>query len=178
LDLYGSERRLLDFASKDLETWLDVKQENANSDEIEKALNAQENPEEIKAFLKVWTKQWLEKWRERVTLCQNMPLFSLKQVKRKNRATKILERMEDGEELKGWVVQKLINQGEVCMPELIAENLVIEQIAYHLKTRKNKTAASKTAMEPWQILQDVLLQVNSLAKSKMPLIHMKLMIDG
>ncbi|HDQ06472.1 MAG TPA: hypothetical protein ENN36_07110 [Candidatus Bathyarchaeota archaeon] len=178
LDLYGTDRKLLDFASKDLETWLDLKLENANSDEIEKALNVQDNPEEIKAFLTVWTKQWLEKWRERVTLCQNMPVFSLKHVKRKKRAKKILERMEDGQELKRWVVQKLVNQGEVCMPELIAENLVIEQIAYRMKTRKEKTAASKTAMEPWQILQDVTPQVNSLAKSKTPLIHMKLMIDA
>ena len=178
LDLYGSERKLLDFACEDLETWLTVKRENAISDEIEKALNAQDNPEEIKAFLKVWTKQWLEKWRERVTLCQNMPTFSLRHVKRKKRAKKIFEQMEDGQELKKWVVQKLVSQGELCMPELIAENLVIEQIVYRLRMRKEKASASKTAMEPWQILQDVLPQVNSLAKSKMPLIHMKLMIDG
>ena len=178
LDLYGSERKLLDFACKDLETWLDVKREDADSDDAERALNVQDNSEEIKTFLKFWTKQWLEKWRERVTLCQNMPVFSLKHVKRKKRAKKILERMENGQELKKWVIQKLVNQGEVCMPELIAENLVIEQIAFRMKTRKEKTAASKTAMEPWQILQDVTPQVNSLAKSKTPLIHMKLMIDA
>jgi hypothetical protein len=173
LDLYGSERRLLDFACKDLETWLKLKRENADSDELEKALNVKENPEEIKAFLKVWTKQWLEKWRERVTLCQKMPTFSLQHVKRKKRAKKIFNRMKEGQELKRWVVQKLINQGELCMPELIAENLVIEQIAYRMKTSE-----SKTAMKPWQILQDVTPQVNSLAKRKTPLIHMKLMIDS
>jgi hypothetical protein len=33
-------------------------------------------------------------------------------------------------------------------------------------------------MKPWEILHDVLPQVNSLAKKKMPLIHMKLMIDS
>ena len=178
LDLYGSERRLLDFACKDLETWLNVKRGEANSDEIEKALNVRDNQEEIKEFLKVWTRQWLEKWRERVTLCQKMPTFSLQHVKRKKRAKKIFERMEKGQELKRWVVQKLVNQGEVCMPELIAENLVIEQIAYRLKMRKEKAPASKTAMKPWQILYDVLPQVNSLAKRKTPLIHMKLMIDS
>jgi hypothetical protein len=178
LDLYGSERRLLDFACKDLEIWLNVKRGEANSDEVEKALNVRDNQEEIKEFLKVWTKQWLEKWRERVTLGQKMPTFSLKYVKRKKRAKKIFERMEKGQELKKWVVQKLINQGEVCMPELIAENLVIEQIAYRLKMRKEKAPASKTTMKPWQILHDVLPQVNSLAKRKTPLIHMKLMIDS
>ncbi len=178
LDLYGLERKLLDFAGKDLETWLNVKREGANSDEVEKALNVRDNQEEIKAFLKVWTKQWLEKWRERVTLCQKMPTFSLRHVKRKKRAKKVFERMEEGQELKRWVVQKLVNQGEVCMPELIAENLVIEQIAYSLKTRKENASASEIAMKPWQILQDVLPQVNSLAKKKTPLIHMKLMIGS
>jgi len=178
LDLYGSERKLLDFACKDLETWLNVKREGANSDDAEKALNVQDNQEEIKAFLKVWTKQWLEKWRERVTLCQKMPTFSLRHVKRKKRAKKVFERMEEGQELKRWIVQKLINQGEVCMPELIAENLVIEQIACSMKTKKGNASASKTAMEPWQILQDVLPYVNSLAKNKMPLIHMKVMIGS
>ena len=178
LDLYGSEKKLLDFAGKDLETWLNVKREGANSDEVEKALNIRDNQEEIKAFLKVWTEQWLEKWRERVTLCQKMPTFSLRQVKRKKRAKKIFERMEQGQELKRWIVQKLVNQGEVCMPELIAENLVIEQIAYRLKTRKENASASKTAMKPWQILRDVLPHVNSLAKRKMPLIHMKLVIGS
>ncbi len=178
LDLYGSERRLLDFACKDLETWLITKQKNATADEIKKALNVRDNQDEIKAFLKVWTKQWLEKWRERVTLGQKMPTFSLSHVKRKKRAKKIFERMEEGQELKRWVIQKLINQGEVCMPELIAENLVIEQIASRLKRKKEKAPASKTTMKPWQILQAVLPHVNSLAKKKTPLIHMKLMIDS
>lgn len=178
LDLYGSERRLLDFACKDLEVWLNVKRGDTNSDEIEKALKSRENHDEIKEFLKVWTKQWLEKWRERVTLCQKMPTFSMKHVKRKKRAKKIFERMEKGQELKRWVVQKLVNQGEVCMPELIAENLIIEQIAFRLKMRKEKAPASKTTIKPWQILHDVLPQVTSLAKRKKPLIHMKLMIDS
>ena len=70
LDLHASERSLLHFACKDLETWLKMKRGDANSDELKKALNVRDNQEEIKAFLKVWTKQWLEKWRERVTLCQ------------------------------------------------------------------------------------------------------------
>jgi hypothetical protein len=178
LDLYGSERKLLDFACKDLETWLNVKCGDANSDDAEKVLNVRDNQEEIKALLKVWTRQWLEKWRERVTLGQKMPTFSLRHVKMKKRAKKIFERLEKGQELKKLVVQKLINQGELCMPELIAENLVIEQIAYRLKMRKEKAPASKTAMKPWEILHAVLPQVNSLAKKKTPLIHMKLMIDS
>ena len=83
--------------------------------------------------------------------------------------------MKDGQELKDFVAQKLINQGEVCMPELIAENLVIEQIAYRLKMNDGQEPADKEALKPWQIFRDVTPQVKSLAERKMPIIHMKLM---
>lgn len=177
LDIYGSERRLLDFAYQDLETWLKLKLRDTNSDDIEEALNTEDRQEEIKEFLKVWTKQWLEKWRERVTLCQKMPRFSLAHLKTKRKAKKIFKRMEEGQELKKLVVQKLINEGEVCMPELIAENLIIEEIAYRLRMNKGKAPADKITLEPWHILQQVLPRVKRLTERKTPLIHLKLMMD-
>jgi hypothetical protein len=178
LDLYGLERRLLDFASKDLEIWFSVKRDEANFDEIEKNQNVKDNQEEIKAFLKIWTHQWLEKWRERVTLCQKMPIFSIKHIKRKKRAKNIFEHMEKGPELKKLLIRKLVNQGEVCMPELIAQNFVIEQIANHLINLTDKDSVNKTLIQPWKILNGVLYHVNSLTKRKKPLIHMRLMIDS
>jgi len=177
LDIYGSERRLLDFAYQDLETWLKLKRRDTNSDEIEEALNTEDRQEEIKEFLKIWTKQWLEKWRERVTLCQKMPTFSMEYAKRKKRAKKIFERMEESQELKKLVVQKLINEGEVCMAELIAENLIIEEIACSLRMNKGKASADKITLEPWHILQQVLPRVKMLTERKIPLIHLKLMMD-
>ena len=177
VDIYGAERKLLDFAYQDLETCIKMKWRDTHSETIEEALNSEAKQEEIKAFLKVWTRQWLEKWRERVTLCQKMPRFSLQHLKAKRKAVKLLKRMENGQELKDFVVQKLINQGEVCMPELIAENLVVEQIAFRLKMNDGKEPADKGALEPWQIFRDVLPQVKSLAERKTPLIHMKLMTE-
>ena len=99
---------------------------DTNFVDIEEALNDETRQDEIKSFLKVWTKQWLEKWRERVTFCQKMPHFSLEHLKTKRKATKIFKQMENGQDLKKLVVQKLINNGELCMAELIAENLIIE----------------------------------------------------
>jgi hypothetical protein len=177
VDIYGAERKLLDFAYQDLETCIRLKWKGTNSEDIEEALNNEDKEEEVKAFLKIWTTQWLEKWRERVTLCQKMPRFSLQHLKAKRKAAKLLKRMENGQELKDFVVQKLINQGEVCMPELIAENLVIEQIAYRLKMNDRKSPVDKAGLEPWQIFRDVLPQVKSLAERKTPLIHMKLMTE-
>ena len=177
LDLYGSERRLLDFAYHDLETCLKMKRRDTNSDDIEKALNTEDRQEETKEFLKVWTKQWLEKWRERVTLCQKMPQFSLAHLKNKRKAKKIFKRMEKGQELKKMVVKKLINKGEVCMAELIAENLIIEEIAYCLKMNGGKTPTDKITLEPWHLLQEVLPGVKRLTERKTPLIHLRLMKD-
>ena len=177
LDIYGSERKLLDFAYRDLELCLEEKFRDTNSGDIEEALNDEDRQDEIKSFLKVWTKQWLEKWRERVTFCQKMPQFSLEHLKTKKKAMKIFEQMESGQELKELVVQKLINNGEVCMADLIAESLIIEEIACRLKMNGGKMPTDKNTLEPWHILNEVSPQVKRLAERKTPLIHLKLLTD-
>ena len=177
IDLYGQERSLLDFAYNDLETCLKLKWRDLNSDELEEALTAEDLQEEMKAFLKVWTIQWLEKWRERVTISGKMPQFSLAHLKAKRKAKSIFKRMENGQELKKLVEQKLVNQGEVCMAEMIAENLIIEELAHRLKMNKGKTSTNKIALEPWSILQEVLPRVKRLAERRIPIIHLKLMMD-
>ena len=85
--------------------------------------------------------------------------------------------MKEGQELKKMVMQKLINEGEVCMAELIAENLIIEEIAYRLNINGGKTPTDKSTLEPWHILQQVLPRVKRLRTRKTPLIHLKLMMD-
>ena len=177
LDIHGSERRLLDFAYKDLETCLIEKLSDTDFIDLEEALADESNQEEIKAFLKIWTKQWLEKWRERVTLCQKLPQFSLEHIKTKKKAAKIFNRMKNGLELKNMVVQRLINKGELCMADLIAENLIIEEIAFRLKTNGGMTPTNKTLLDPLNILQEVSPRVKSLAERKTPLIHLKIMTD-
>jgi hypothetical protein len=177
LDIHGQERSLLDFAHHDLETYLRLKWKGVNSDDFDETLNGEDRQEEMKEFLKVWTTKWLEKWRERVTLYQKLPQFTLRHLEAKNKAKKIFKRMKKGEELKKIVEQKLINHGEVCMAELIAENLIIEQIACRLKMNKGKASDDKISLEPWSILQAVLPQVKRLIAKRNPLIHLKLMTD-
>ena len=177
LDLYGSERSLLDFAYRDLETCLKLKGISITSEKDEKTLMDEDHQEEMKAFLKVWTKRWLEKWRERVTFSQKMPQFSLAHLKAKKKAAKIFKRMENGQELKKLVVQKLINQGEVCMAELIAENLIVEDIAYHMRMSKGKMPTDQT-LKPWNILQEVSPRIKRLTERRTPIIHLKLLMEG
>ena len=177
LDIHGSEKRLLEFAYQDLEACLSEKFRDTASEDIEEVLNDETRQDEVKSFLKVWTKQWLEKWRERVTFCQKIPYFSLEQLKTKKKATMIFKKMKNGQELRELVVQKLINNGEVCMADLISENLIIEEIACRLRMNKGKAATEKVPLEPWIILQEVLPRVKRLTQRKAPLIHLKLIID-
>lgn len=177
LDVYGSERKLLDFAYNDLETCLIEKLSDTEFADLEEALENESSQDEIKAFLKLWTKQWLEKWRERVTLCQKVPQFSLEHVRLKKKAAKIFKRMKDGPELKKMVVQRLINKGEVCMSDLIAESLIIEEIAFRLRVNGGKTPTDKSVLQPLDILQQVSVRVKSLSERKTPIIHLKLLSD-
>ena len=177
LDIYGSERKLLDFAYKDLETYLELENCEVNFEDIEESLDKDIQTDEIQSFIKIWTRQWLEKWRQRVTLCQQMPQISLSFLKIKNKAAKMFKQMEKQEELKKLVTQKLIKKGEICMTELIAENLIVEEIAHRLKTNKGINSLDKAILDPWSIFQQILPKVNRLTERKTPIIHLKLMID-
>ena len=174
VDIFGSERKLLDFAYQDLETCLTTTDEDKKVD-INKVIKDETRHEEIKCFLKVWTQQWLEKWRERVTFCQKMPRFSLEHVKFRTKATKHFKKMENGKELKQMIVQKLIKKGEVCMPELIAENLIIEELTSRMRLNKRKAPDDHITLEPWDLFQNVSPQVKKLSERKAPLIRLKLM---
>lgn len=179
LDLYSSERRLLDFAYRDLQTCLTDKLNKNNLTDVKEtsALNDETGEDEVKFFLKIWTTQWLQKWRERVTFCQKIPQFSLDQIKTKKKATQIFKRMENGQELKKMVVQGLINTGEVCMVELIAESLIIEEIGSRLRINRGRVSSDKNVMDPWSIYQQVASRIKNLAERKTPIIHLKLLTD-
>lgn len=176
LDIYGSEKKLLDFAYKDLEICLIQKMNGIYFSEIEKALNDVAYENEIKSFLKIWTKNWLEKWRERVTFCQKIHQFSPEHIKTKKKALSIFKQMKNGKDLKKLVVKRLINNGEICMTEMIAENLIIEEITSRLITNKGKNP-TKNMLDQWSIFQQIAPRVTKLVKRKTPIIHLKLTTD-
>ena len=176
VDIFGSERKLLDFAYQDLETCLNTVDEDQKVD-INKVVKDETRHQEIRCFLKVWTQQWLQKWRERVTFCQKMPRFSLEHVKFRKQATTHFKAMENGKELKQMIVKKLIKKGEVCMPELIAENLIIEELTARMRMNKRKAPDDHITLDPWDLLQTVSPQVKKLSKRKVPLIRLKLMTN-
>ena len=80
--------------------------------------------------------------------------------------------MKKRQELKRLIVQKLVNQGEVCMAGLITENLIIEEMTHQL----NRNSGKKIGLNPAEILQGLLSKVKTLADRKMPLIYLKIML--
>ena len=171
-DPHGQDRRVLAFAYQDLQTCLGVRWKVADSYQLHMAvIKAAENrPEEVKAFLKVWVSRWLEKWRERVTLFQKMPRICKRCLRSLRNSKKIYRGMKKRQELKRMVVQKLVNQGEVCMARLIAETLIIKQIAHKLNRLDGKNVINLA-----DILQGLLTEVETLADRKTPLIYLKCM---
>jgi len=178
-DPHGQDRLLLAFAYRDLENCLVVKWKAANRYELRMMVMkaAEGRPEEVKAFLKIWTGRWLGKWRERVRLFQKTLKFSKRHLGSVRRAKRIYKGMKKRQELKRLIVQKLVNQGEVCMAGLIAENLIIEEIAHQLNRNSGKTSI-KIGLNPAVILPGLLSKVKTLADRKIPLVYLKIMLDN
>lgn len=176
---YGKDRRLLVFAYQDLEICLRVRWKVNGTHELRKRLlKAVENrSEEVKAFLKIWSGQWLWKWRERIRFYQRMPKFSKRHLERLRKNKEMYKRMEKSarNELKTLAVQKLVNQGEVCMIVLIAETLILKEIAHQMERYRGKASVEKYELNPAKIFQGLLTRIKTLAGRKIPLIYLKML---
>ena len=176
LELHGQDGRLLTFAYQDFKTCLCTKWEGGDSQE--RVIKITEfHPEEVKAFLKIWVNQWLAKWRKRVTLFNRTPALSKRHRGRRQKAKRIYGEMEKKDELKRIVVQKLVTEGEVCMPKLIAESLIIEEITKRLTRRNEKSSTKTEELSAMKILQGLLSKIKTLDERKKPFIHVKFLQD-
>lgn len=177
-ELQGQDRSVLAFAYQDLQTCLGTKWKIADASQLHIRLTkaAEKSPDEVKAFLKVWTSQWLEKWRERVTLSQKMLKISKRRLRNLRKAKRVYNEMRERQELKKLVVQKLVDQGEVCRANRIAENLITKEIADQLN-RCGKKNPVRIVLNPTEILHGVYTKVKKLADKKTPLLHLKIIKD-
>jgi hypothetical protein len=177
-EVQGQDRCVLEFAYQDLQTCLETKWKITDASQLNiiltKVMDAR--PDEVKAFLKVWISKWLEKWRERVTLSQEMPKISKRRLINLRKAKRLYDGMIERQELKKLVVQKLVNQGEVCRAKLIAKNLIIKEIADQLK-RRGKKKTEKRVVNPTEILHGVYNKVKRLANNKTAILHLKISKD-
>ncbi|NIR86155.1 hypothetical protein GWO13_00745 [Candidatus Bathyarchaeota archaeon] len=178
---YSQDRRLLAFAYKDLGTCLKVRWKVASPYQLRMMLirAAEHRSEEVKAFLKIWIAQWLRKWRERVRLFQKIPKYSKPHLRSARKAKKIYKgtRQPARQDLKRLVVKKLVNQGEICMAEFIAETFIIQEIAQQLNRHSGKTSIDEISLNPAEILQGLLARVKKLTDRKSPVIYLKIKLD-
>ncbi len=175
LDIFGSDRKVLQIASQDLTNYLkvhwDLVGKEANEcelvDKLEEFYN--ENPDELEEFINLWTGIWLKKWKERVKL-----LIGKDKAKRWSKVTRILNKAEplwrklaDRTEMQEIVTFTLIKNGEICGTSILAENLLKMEIG------RNKKKYINEEERVISVVNNSLRKARELARSKGPLIFVK-----
>ncbi len=176
LDVLGSDRKVLQIACQDLTNYLKVHWELIGKEagecelveRLEKFYN--ENAAELEEFLRIWTGIWLVKWKERVKL-----LIGNENAKKWNKTTKNLNNVEplwrnlaNRKEMEEVVTLTLVKNGEICGTSILAENL----LKMELSERANEY--SSEAKQTLTIVNNTLRKARELARSKGPLIFVKI----
>lgn len=176
LDVFGSDRKVLQIACDDLMNYLkfhwNLVGKEANEcelvDRLEKFFN--ENPSELEEFLDIWTGIWLEKWKERVKL-----LIGRENANRWNRVTKILNNAEplwrklsNKQEMQEVLASTLVKNGEICGTTILAENLLKMELG-----EKNMANLGEEE-QIVHVVNNALRKARELTRSKGPLIFVKI----
>lgn len=176
LDVFGSDRKVLQIACQDLTNYLKVhwnlmgKEANECDlvDKLERFFN--ENPSELEEFVDLWTGMWLKKWKQRVKL-----LIGNQENRRWNKATRILNnaqplwrRLTNRREMQEVVVSTLIKNGEICGTSILAENLLKMELG---KNKKNYINKQERILN---VVNNTLRKARNMARSRGPLIFVKI----
>lgn len=129
-------------------------------------------PNDLRFSINFWSGMWLKKWRERVRVFS--PKFEIPKnhIERIEKAKKIYQNMDYRIELKKMAIRKLINYGEICMVEPIAENLIIEEIAKYV--RKESENSIVIAINPLSLYSAVNSRIARLPEERGPLIYLNI----
>ena len=80
--------------------------------------------------------------------------------------------------MKLLIIQKLVDQGEFCMVPLIAESLIIDEIARELNRNRGNKTMNKNLLNPAEMVQNLLAKIKKLSERKTPLIYVKIRVDN
>lgn len=176
LDVFGSDRKVLQIACQDLTNYLKVHwnlvgkeaSECELVDRLEKFFN--ENPDEMQEFLGIWTGIWFKKWKERVKL-----LIGNENSNRWNRVTKLLadaepiwRKLPNCQEMQELVTSTLIKNGEICGTSILAENLLKMELGEKDRNYLNEQE------QIMNVVNNTLRKARELTRSKGPLIYVKI----
>ncbi|MEM3666435.1 MAG: hypothetical protein QW222_05060 [Candidatus Bathyarchaeia archaeon] len=176
LDIPGSDRKVLQIACQDFTNYLKIHWElvgrEANECELVDRLERffKENPSELEEFLGIWTELWFKKWKERVKL-----LIGNEGSKKWDRVSKILNdaepiwrRLPNRQEMQEVVVSTLIKNGEICGTSILAENLLKMELGKKTRGYPNEVE------QVLNVVNSALVKARELARSKGPLIYVKI----
>jgi hypothetical protein len=176
LEVFGSDRKVLQIACQDLTNYLKVHWnlvgKEANECEVVEKLEKffNENQSELDEFLHIWTRIWFRKWKERVKL-----LIGNENQKRWDKVTKVLNNAEpmwgklsNRQEMQEMLTYTLIKNGEVCGTSILAENLLKMEIG---EKRKEPVNTEEYVIN---VVNNALRKARELAHSKGPLIYVKI----
>jgi hypothetical protein len=175
IDIFGSDRKVLQIACRDLTNYLKVhwnligKEANECElvDKLEKFYN--ENPNELEEFIEIWTGMWLQKWKERVRLLiGNKKSPKWKKVKRTlKEAQPLWSKLSNRKQMREVVASTLIRNGEICGTSILAENLLKMELG------RNKKKYSNQEEQLMNSVNNALRKSRKLARSRGPLIFVK-----
>jgi hypothetical protein len=176
LDVFGSDRKVLQIACRDLTNYLKVHWNLVGKeasecdlvDKLERFFN--EDPRELEEFIDLWTGMWLGKWMQRVKLLignQESPRWN-KVTRNLKNAEPLWRRLKNRGEMQEVVVSTLIKNGEICGTTILAENLLKMELGKNKKDYVNKEEQVLKAVN------NTLRKARDLARSRGPLIFVKI----
>lgn len=171
---YTLDYQMVIYASKDLEVWLKVKMNTDDNRVIYEWLeeNFRNKPRDLRISINFWAGMWLKKWRERVRILSTRFKMPPDHIEKIRKARKLYQNIDYKSELKNMAVKKLVDYGEICMIEPIAENLIIEEIARRI--RKDDKSLMPVALDPLSIYNTVGGRISLLPRERGPLIYLNI----
>ncbi|MEM2938664.1 MAG: hypothetical protein QXU95_00085 [Candidatus Bathyarchaeia archaeon] len=171
---YTLDYQMVIYASKDLEVWLKVKMNTDDNRVIYERLeeNFRSKPRDLRISINFWAGMWLKKWRERVRILSTRFKMPPDHIEKIRKARKLYQNIDYKSELKSMAVKKLVDNGEICMIEPIAENLIVEEIARRI--RKDDKSLIPAVLDPLSIYSSVGSRISMLPKERGPLIYLNI----
>ncbi|MCX8171046.1 MAG: hypothetical protein N3E47_03600 [Candidatus Bathyarchaeota archaeon] len=171
---YTLDYQMVVYASKDLEIWLKVKLNTEDTRTVYRKIeeHLRIKPIDLRASINFWAGIWLRKWRERVRVLSTkfeMPKDYMESIRA---ARKVYQHMDYKSDLKNMAIRKLINHGEICMVEFIAENLIVEEISKRI--RKPDKDIDVIAVDPLRIYNAISARISRLPREKGPLVYLNM----
>jgi len=179
LDVYGSDRKVLQIACQDFTNFLKVHWNLVGSEgsECEVASRLENfyrgSPKEMEEFLNVWTGLWLKKWSERVKLLignENSKRWT-KVSKTLSNAEPVWRRIPNSRELTEVVAATLVKNGEICGSSILAENMLKMELGEEKEDKEE--SGDSDQLQVLTLVNSALRKARDLSRCKGPLIFVK-----